>query len=323
VAAWPQGASQGITLATVPNTADGLEQLAQAVEACQHAQQATGVHLTVEPTARYEAQLAYFAHARSWRVSVVNPANVREFARSWGQRAKTDQQDALMLARFTAERHPALWQPPPDALDELELLVSRRRDVVSMLQAERNRKRSFAVRARPVPVVQQTVQDSIDHLVQALAKIDQAIADLFKRHPPMAEQVERLDSLPGVGPKTLPPLMAILMHWDLVTDGQGSGRELTAFVGLDPTVYHSGKSVHRHGSISKKGNAAIRAALYMAALGALRNDNALHRIYDGMVARGKRKMVALVACSRKLLMWAWRIFKSGCFYDPALHAIPS
>jgi len=319
VAIWLSSEQRAENIGKLANTEEGFAQLAQAVEAQRKAQGAGGVHLTLEPTGKYEARLAYYAHQQGWRVSVVNPAAVRDYAGSLGRRAKTDKQDAIILARFTADRHPVAWNPPPQALDELQMLLSRRADLTSMLQMERNRQHSFSARVHIAPMVVRTLQQNIKQLSTALADIDQAINDLIDDNQPLADDAERIDSIPGVGPKTTPPLLAILMQWNLITDGQGDHRGLTAYVGLDTLISESGTSVRKKGTISKRGSTLTRSALYQSALGSIRGKNALHEYYDSLLAKGKRKKVALVAVAHKILIWAWHIFITKKSYDASLH----
>lgn len=323
VAIWLPNEKRAEDLGKMPNTPEGFAQLAQAVRMWQKRQGVGGVHLTLEPTGKYEAQLAFFAYQQEWRVSVVTPATVRNYAGSLGRRAKTDKQDAIMLARFTVDRQPPAWMPPPIALDELGMLLSRRHDLISMLQAERNRQQSFGVRVHVAPAVQHTLAQNIEQLSAALDEINQAIDDLLDNNPPYAEDAQRLDSIPGVGPKTTPPVLAMVMQWFLLTGGKGDHRGLAAYIGLDTITYESGRSVHRIGKISKKGNPLIRAALYQSALGSIRGHNPLHVYYDKLVASGKHKKKALVAVAHKILIWAWHIFISKKRYDPSLHAKPA
>ncbi len=323
VAVWDSQAQTGQALEPVANSDAGCALLAQVLTERAQQQGAGVIHLAVEPTGGYEAVLLACAHARGWRVSVVNAVTVRDWAKGLGRRAKTDRLDALMLARYTAERHPRLWQPPAAALSELEGLLTRRREVQQMLQAERNRQQQFAVRPELPETVKRNVQTVRAALEVALDEIEQALAEWRAANPPEDEQADRLDSLPGVGAKTVLPLLALLLRWDAITGGKGSDKALTAFVGLDPTVHTSGTSVRKRSLISRRGNPALRATLYMAALGALRGRNALLDYYDALVARGKPKRVALVACMRKLLTWAWHLFQTQQVYDPARHLKPA
>ena len=325
VALWDQAGSGGQVLGAFDNTDAGCQALAERLERERVArgQDVGAIHITVEPTAGYEARLVYFAHRRGWRVSVVNPEHARDWARSLGQRAKTDELDALALARLTAERRLRLWTPPQAAVAELDSLLSRLGDLKQLIQQERNRLHSFSQRPTTSQRTLQSVRTILSAAEAELADIERAINDVLKRHPPMREHAQRLDDIPGVGKKTIPPLLLALLHFEHLTAGQGNAKQLTAFVGFDPVKHASGSSIHKPSFISKHGNPALRAALFMAALGAMRGKNPIRHFYDALIARGKRKMVALVACAHKILVWAWAIFKSGQPFDPSRFALAS
>ena len=113
------------------------------------------------------------------------------------------------------------------------------------------------------------------------------------------------------------PLLVLLWRWERLTEGQGSGKGLTAFVGLDPQPYTSGTSVHKVASISRMGDGGMRRRLFMGTLGGVRGKNPLRAFYERLVGRGKKKKVALVAAARKLLVWAWKVFQTRTVFDPA------
>lgn len=301
----------------LPNTEAGHAQLRAQIQQWQAATATAAVQLTLEPTGGHEARLAYFAHAQGWRVSLANPAQVRDWVHGLAQRAKTDRLDALLLARFGAERQPPAWQPPAEEWVALQQLLARRADYQQMLQAERNRQQSLALQPRGSATVHDSLAATIQHLAEALAAIEAAITDLFEQHPPMQAHAERLDSIPGVGPKTVGPLLALCMHLHTQTQGTGTAKQLTALAGLDPQVYTSGTSIRRPGRISKKGDPQLRRQLFMASLGGTRGANALGAYYRHLLGRGKKKMVALIACARKLVVWAWAVFITEQPFDPA------
>lgn len=132
----------------------------------------------------------------------------------------------------------------------------------------------------------------------------------------MQQQADELDALPGIGDKSVLPLLCLLSRWQTVTDGQGSSKALTAYVGLDPRTEQSGQREYRRG-ISKQGDPEIRRMLFMAVLGGIRGQNVLREGYERLVARGKPKQVALIAMARKLLRWGWAVFRSGKPFDAA------
>ena len=122
--------------------------------------------------------------------------------------------------------------------------------------------------------------------------------------------------MPGVGAATAPWLLVLLHRWAVRTDGQGRTKGLVAYVGLDPQPYESGTSVHRRARISHQGAKDLRRRLYYAAFGGVRGQNALRAFYERLVGRRKPKRLALVACARKLLVWAWAVFRTRTAFDP-------
>ncbi len=212
VAVWDRGTQTAQVLPPFSNSDAGWEQLAHQIEGWSQRTGAAVIHLTAEPTGGYELPLAYFAHQQGWQVSLVNPLRLRDWARSQGRRAKTDRLDAVVLAQYTVERHPPAWQPPSPALRELDSLLSRRTDLQKMLQAERNRQKQFALRP-DAQTISHNVQVVLAALEEALADIDAALAGWRDRYPPLDEQADLLDTLPGVGPQTVLRLMAVLIRW--------------------------------------------------------------------------------------------------------------
>ena len=314
------GASGGTPLESVTNDAAGFEALARQVEAVRQSEQAEQVHLIVEPTAGYELRLIYDAHERGWQVSVVHPLTVRDWMKGLGQRAKTDRIDALLLARYGVERQPRCWQPLSEVIIGLESLLSRKNDLEQLLRQERNRLEIAVIRPTTAAGVLDNIRTVIAALEAGQAEIEQALEQLLKQHPELEAQAERLDELPGVGEKIVLPLLVKLQEWQSMTDGQGNGKGLTALVGLDPQTHESGSSVRKRATISRKGDPNLRRLLFMGALGAIRGDNPLRQFYQRLVGRGKPKMVALIACAHKILLWAWAIFRTGEQFDPKRHA---
>ena len=320
-----QGQVTPLPMAEVSNDETGLEALAKHIEqACTK----QGDHpdnfmmrLIVEPTGGYEMHLVYWAHARGWEVVLVNAKQVHDWVKGKGQRAKTDALDAQMLASFAAqprENKPLpLWKPMPETVARLDALMGRRRDLERMLQQEHNRDQMYAGRPGLDKAVSTSVTDIMTALTASLTEIERTVEELINQHPDIKEQIDQLDSIPGVGDKTVMPLFVLLARWNTMTSGLGSAKALAAFVGLDAQTHDSGKS-KRHGGISKTGDPEMRASLYMAALGGKHGKgvNPLRDFFDRMVLRGKLKMVALVAAARKILMWAWAIFRTHTYFDP-------
>ena len=312
-------------MADVGNDGAGFEALAKHVnQACaKQGVLATDftLRLVVEPTGGYERRLVHWAHARGWEVVLVNTKQVHDWVKGKGQRAKTDALDAQMLARFAAEPREnkplPLWKPMPETIACLDALTDRRRDLERMLRQERNRDQMSAGQPGFDQAVTSSISAVMAALLASLTDIECRVEELTQQHPDIQEQIDQLDSIPGVGAKTVMPLFVLLARWHTMTGGLGSPKALSAFVGLDAKTHDSGKS-KRHGGISRTGDPEMRASLYMAALGGKRGkgDNPLRDFFDRLVKRGKPKKVALVAAARKLLMWAWAIFCSHTYFDP-------
>jgi transposase len=279
------------------------------------------MHWIVEPTGGYEQALLAFVHEQGWAISLPNPHQVRQWAKGSGQRAKTDRQDALLLARFGAAQQPTPHRPLASEVSELDSLLQRRQDLEQMVQQEKNR--MAALRGRPgiAPPVIANLERVLQALQEALQEVEQAIAQHQRQHTQLQDDAQRLLALPGIGPKVVLPLLVQLHRWHTLTAGQGTIKGLTAFVGLDPQPYESGRSVRRRSSISKMGNATLRRLLYMGALSAVHGQNPLHTFYERLVGRGKAKKLVVVAAARKLLSWAWLLFSRQTDWNPDFHTV--
>lgn len=316
VAAWL--APRGYKVGRFPNTAPGHERLGERLAALAERQAAAQVQVTLEPSGGYELALAHWLHAHGYRVLLPNPASVRHFAHASGRRAKTDPQDALLLAQFGAA-HPsaAAWQPLPPHVATLEALLQRQAAVEDLLQQEHNRQGALAAQPHLPDVVRQSVSQVIAALTSELASLGTAIRDHLAAHADLSDDLALLRSVPGVGARTAPWLLVLLRRWALLTEDAGTAKGLTAYVGLDPKPYESGSSVRRHAGISRQGSATMRRTLYLAAFGGVRHDNALRAFYLRLRGRQKPAKVARVACARKLLVCSWAVYRSHMPFDPS------
>lgn len=310
-------------LGEFPNTPDGFQRLARAVADEPKVLLDAGIHLVLEPTGGYELLLALFAYERGWRVSLPNPKQVRDWGNGLGQRAKTDKQDALLLARYAAERKPLPWKPLAAEVSELESLLERRRELEQTLRQEQNRRQALTGRPGVAAGVPASVEEMIDFLEGALQKVEEAIKGHLKQHQRLRQQVRRLRQVPGVGERNVLPLLVLLCRFETLTDGQGEARQLVAYAGLDPQTHESGTSVRGRRTISRRGNRAMRSLLYMSALGGVSGKNGLREFYERLVGRGKAQKVALTACARKILVWAWAVHRDQTDFrkqpaDPAV-----
>lgn len=246
--------------------------------------------VVLEATGGYEAPLVAALGLAGAPVAVVNPRQVRDFAKATGRLAKTDTLDAAVLAHFAEAVRPTPRPLPDAATQALAALVERRRQLVAMRTAERQRvqqARFAAVRAR--------IQTHLDWLATELAEVDDELRRQVEASPLWRAQEDLLTSVPGIGPTTACVLLAALPEL-----GRLPAKPLAALVGVAPLNRDSGTSLRGRRGIWG-GRAQVRASLYMATLVAVRHNPVLVAFYQRLLAAGKPKKVALVACMHKLL----------------------
>lgn len=254
--------------------------------------------IVVEPTGGLETAVVAALAAAGLAVAVVNPAQVRHFARASGQRAKTDALDARVLARFGARMRPPA-RPVPDATaQELRGMLARRRQLVEMHTAEANRLPTT------VPSLRPQLEAHLAYLEDQLAALDAALGHTIQASPIWRAKEHLLCSIPGIGPVVARTLLAELPELGTLTR-----QEAAALAGVAPLNRDSGTS-QRPRSIGG-GRAGVRAKLYMAALTAARCDPAMRAFYERLTRHGKPPKVALVACMRKLLAVANAVLRDG------------
>jgi transposase len=245
--------------------------------------------IAVEATGGFETVVAAALAGASLPVIVANPAQVRHFAQAVGQRAKTDPIDASMIARFVEATKPELRKLPDEATQLLADLVARRRQIIEMIVAERNREKRVTVER-----IKKSIARLIAALEKELAEIDAEIDAGVRGSPAWREKEDLLASVPGVGPITARTLIA-----ELPELGTLDGKRIASLAGLAPFIRQSGQ--WRGKATIGGGRATVRSALFLAALAAARHNPVLKTFRDRKIAEGKPKMVALIAVARKLL----------------------
>jgi len=262
------------------------------------------LHVVMEGTGVYHEQAALALADAGVTVSIVNPAQVKDFGRGLAIRTKTDGVDSFVLARYGALLKPAARTPPAPEAQILQALIARRDAIAQDLQRERNR-REKADATDTLARIQQSISDSIGFLSQQLAQLQQDIDLHIDRHPGLKEDLSLLQSIPAVGPQVGNNLLAV-MH----SHNFGSAEQLAAYLGLVPVERQSGSSVLGRARLSKAGPARIRAVLYMAAIVAKRCNPHVKAVYERLLARGKSKMSALGAAMRKLVHLCFGVLKT-------------
>lgn len=222
-------------------------------------------------------------------VAVVNPRRIREFARSIGQLAKTDKLDARVIAHFGAATHPEARKLPTNDEEKLTALITRRRQIIEMLTAEKNRLHSarFSMKER--------IETHLSWLESELRDLDNEITKFIHQSPIWKEKDKLLRSVPGVGPVTSATILAMLPEL-----GTLNRKKIAALVGVAPVNKDSGKRQKKRRVYG--GRANVRSVLYMAALSASKHNPRIKTFYDHLLRMGKEKKVALTACMRKLLV---------------------
>jgi transposase len=254
--------------------------------------------IVVEATGGLEVPLVAELAAHALPVVVVNPRQVRDFAKATGHLAKTDRLDAALLAHFAEAVRPELRRLPSEAEARLAALVTRRRQVVDMLVAEKNRL------SRSRPELGPRVHKHIAWLEQELAELDDEIGRELRQSPVWREQEDLLRSVPGVGSVTAQTLIA-----ELPELGRLNRKQIAALVGVAPFNHDSGR--WRGPRRVWGGRAQVRAVLYMAALSASRYNPVIRTFYIRLIRAGKKPKVALTACMRKLLTILNAILRSA------------
>ncbi len=284
---------------SMPNDVSGITEVVQGLA------QLHPALVVLEATGGLQMPLAAALATAGLPLAMVNPRQVRDFARAIGRLAKTDRLDAQVLAHFAEAVRPTPYPLPDAQTQELTALLTRRHQVVEMLTAEKNRLRS----AREL--VHRRVQDHICWLEQELADLDDDLEGTLRKSPLWREKDNLLRSVPGIG-----RVVSITLLADLPELGTLSRHQIAALVGVAPLNRDSGR--FRGKRMVWGGRARVRAALYMAALTASRYNPIIKAFYHRLCEAGKARKVALTACMRKLLIILNSMVKHRQTWNPGM-----
>ena len=266
----------------VPNDDQGIDQLVRRL----HRDVPTLVVL--EATGGYERAVVAALAAGSVPLVVANPRQIRDFARATGQLAKTDRIDADTLALFAERVRPEPRPLADDATRALDALLTRRRQVLDMLTAERHRLE------HALPAIRRDLNQHIRWLERRLRDVDHDLDQMIQSSPVWRAKEDLLRSAPGIG-----PIVSRTLIGDLPELGTLNRKQIAALVGVAPLARYCGTLKIKR--LVYGGRAPVRAALYMAALVASRRNPAIRAFYQRLIAAGKPPKLALTACMRKLL----------------------
>jgi transposase len=259
--------------------------------------------VVVEASGGYEAGIVSELVERGQAVALVNPTRVRAFARAAGLLAKTDKIDARTIAYFGATMAPRAQARRSQAQLALNESVTRRRQLVLMVTAERNRLQTAS------PEMRASIARHLDWLQEEIIVLEEQINQAIAANSEWADTAKRLKSVPGVGAITAATLVA-----DLPELGQLNRQKIAALVGVAPFNHDSGKRRGKRRIFG--GRTSVRSVLYMAALSATKHNPAIKSFYERLLEKGKVKKVAITACMRKLLVILNSMVKSGQDWVP-------
>lgn len=279
VGVWPSGQTF-----SEPHDRAGIERLAKRLAGMKPRL------VVLESTGGMEVAMALELGEQGVAYRIVNPRQVRDFAKGMGILAKTDRLDSLALARWAESKKPEPKALPDADRRELKALVMRRAQLIESKTAEENRLRLATVRE-----VRKSLKASIAWLKRQIAQLDRELGRTVKANPFFKEQSDLLESVPGVGPNTARMLIAALPEL-----GTLNRQKIAGLVGVAPLNKDSGKTTGKR--VCWGGRAEVRSSLYMAALVGIRHNPVLRALYLRLRAKGKAAKVALMACMRKLLL---------------------
>jgi transposase len=282
----------------VPNQTEGIARLVEELAALSPA------CIVLEASGGYEQEAAATLATAGLPVVVVNPRQVRDFAKSTGQLAKTDRLDALILARFAAAVRPEIRPLPDAAATELRELLVRRTQLVTMKTAEKNRLKTAG------PAVRKHIKAHIAWLEEQLEELDAELRNRLKGSSIWREKEQLLRSVKGIGPVASITLLALLPEL-----GRLSRKEIASLAGLAPIPRDSGR--FRGKRTIWGGRRRVRQGLYMATVSAARHNPVISAFYERLIAAGKPPKVALTACMHKLLVILNAMLRDGKAWDPA------
>ena len=257
----------------------------------------------MEATGTYYEGIAEHLHQAGYRVSVVNPARIKAYGKSKGQRNKTDRLDAWLIADFCRTQQPDQWLPPTPEMRELRSMARRRESLMEMRQQEVNRLKSGAYSA----VMQAQTQQHLEDLTQYIKAVEHLIRQHIKAHRSLQRLCKLLTSIPGI---------ALKSAWNILAEIQdmaafSSARQLAAYAGLTPQRFESGSSVRGKSRLTSLGNRRLRTALFFPALVAMRSHPFFKALAQRHLAHGHCKLSVVALLMHKLIRIVFGVLKSG------------
>lgn len=259
--------------------------------------------IILEATGGYERLCASYLRRKKFNVSIVNAKRVRDFAKASGKWAKTDGIDAEVIRHYGQTFNPLPQALLTEAEDKRQVTINRRGQVVQMIAMEKQHLEHADDWSK------KSMRKHIDFLEKELTVIEKLLQEQFNQEPLLKDKLMRLDAIEGVGVVTA---MNVLIH--LPELGSLTSKEVSALVGVAPFNKDSGQKKGKREI--RGGRASVRSALYMAVLSATKYNTVLKIFYERLIAKGKLKKVAIVACMRKLIIMMNAIIRDGTEWKP-------
>ena len=264
--------------------------------------------IVMESTGGYEKPVAHALQEASGAVSIVNPRQVRDFAKALGKLAKTDKIDAEVIALFASKIEPKANLVYDKEHNELADNNTRRRQLIEMIKMEKNRL------DKATPSQRESIKRVLDLLEDELKKINEAQAKVIESHPEFSKKKKILESVTGIGAVTATAMLASLPEL-----GSVGSKQISALAGLAP--YNCDSGAMKGKRMIWGGRASVRSALYMATLVAIRHNSQIKMFYERLCLAGKAKKSAIIACMHKLLIIINAMIKNGsCWHAPTVSA---
>lgn len=267
------------------------------------------VHAVMEGTGVYHQLVAESLYDAGVAVSIVNPAQVKDFGRGMAVRTKNDTKDSFVLARFGALLQPTRWTAPPVHARQLQAYIARLDALKKDLQREQNRREKSVIGREPGDVLE-SIEQTVDFLEQQLKRLRKKIGDHIKKHPDLADDLKLLESIPGVGPEVGQHMLSVMHNRQF-----NSSEQLAAYLGLVPVERQSGTSLHGRPKLSKTGPRALRSLLYMPAVAAQTWNPHIRALRERLRAKGKAPKAIVGAAMRKLVHLCFGVLKTRTPYE--------
>lgn len=270
----------------------------------------SGTDVCMEATGVYFEPVALALHGAGMRVSVVNPSCIKGFGKSENIRNKNDTVDAGLIARFCLKMEPSAWTPPPLEQRQLKGWTQRLQALKDMQQQEANRLEAQSFSGLEEHAAH--IKEHITWLTAEIAKLEQEIDDHIDRNPALKHDAELITSIIGIGPTTAARVLAHLGDIRRFT----SPKALAAFLGVTPQQRSSGSSVRGQTVISRTGDTALRAALFMPSMAARKHNPIVKAFAERLLAKGKAKRAVISAVTHKLVHLIYGVIINNQKFDP-------